>query len=298
LHPSNKQQRKGDPMMNRFFLKLQKAINLNSLLGIFGIVCVTISAPAFADGVMVAPTRIILEGGSRSEQMIIVNNSKKPQTYRATFRNMAFTSEGYTEVTEPKDGQLFSDSMIRVSTREIRLKPGQTQVLRILLRKPEDLAPGEYRSHLTLTGLPDVANPLVSEKLNDNLAIRVLPVYSYTFPVMVRNGPLSASIKDSQIRLLKSMPDGSAEMQLDVSIEGSRSLFFDAFLEEKDTKKKSTSAMQVKNMSVYWPANRRLVNFILTKEQYAKYQANGYVLKVQEVNNIGAPIVKQSGKTL
>ncbi len=283
--------------MHRIFLSLKAIVNLNTLF--IAATMLAVASPAVANiaGVMVAPTRVILEGGSRSEQMIIVNNSKKPQVFRVSFRNMAFPPEGPVDVTEPKDGQMFADSMIRVSTREIRLKPNETQVLRVLLRKPEGLAPGEYRSHMTLTGLPDEENPLVADKLNDQLAIRLLPIYSYTFPVIVRQGALASKLKEAKISLLKAMPDGSVEMKLDVASEGNKSIFYDAYLiDPKD--KKSAPFMQVKNMSIYWPGLNRQTNFILTKRQYERYKAGGMTLKLQEVSNIGGPLGQPIEKTM
>jgi fimbrial chaperone protein len=278
--------------MTRLFFGPQSRINLNSLFTYLLMSMIALGTPASAQqaGVMVAPTRIILEGGSRSEQMIIVNNSRKNQAFRVSFRNMAFTADGYTDVTEPRDGQLFADNMIRVSTREMRLRPGETQILRVLLRKPEGLAPGEYRSHMVLTGLPDAANPMISEQLNEQLSIRVLPQYNYIFPVIVRQGQLSSSYKDAAIKQVKITADGTYEMQVTVETTGNRSMFVDTLLVDTKAKKDAPPIFQSKNLSVLWPTNKRSLNFLLSKAQYERYKAGDYVLRIQEVNNIGGKV--------
>ena len=38
--------------------------------------------------------------------------------------------------------------MIRYAPRRVTVPPGGSQQIRILLRRPRDLEPGEYRSHL------------------------------------------------------------------------------------------------------------------------------------------------------
>ena len=56
-------------------------------------------------------------------------------------------------MTEAAPGEHFADGMLSWSPRQITLQPGTAQVVRLMVRKPEGLAEGEYRSHLDFMDL-------------------------------------------------------------------------------------------------------------------------------------------------
>ncbi|WP_022941857.1 hypothetical protein [Psychromonas hadalis] len=84
--------------------------------------------------------------------------------------------------TQAKSFNTASD-MIRYSPRQVTLRAGERQVIKLALRRPKGLADGEYRSHLMLTALPPK-----NKNSEDNSSIHLKLLLSYTLPVTVRQG--------------------------------------------------------------------------------------------------------------
>ena len=159
-------------------------------------------------GVTVTPTRIVFEGRQRSAEVILVNTTSTPATYRISFKNMRMLEDGsYEDIVAPVNGELFADQMIRYSPRQVYLEPGESQTVRLLLRKPPDLAPGEYRSHLLLQSIPpetagkDIEKPDIPEGV---IQIQISTVFAITISVIIRQGELSATVIITDLALKSS----------------------------------------------------------------------------------------------
>jgi P pilus assembly chaperone PapD len=98
--------------------------------------------PAHAD-LMLYPTRIVFEKNQRAAQIELINNGSKAATYRISLVNRRMTEDGRFEAAEAAaPGERFADDMLRFSPRQVRLEPGTTQTVRVMLRKPAELADG------------------------------------------------------------------------------------------------------------------------------------------------------------
>jgi P pilus assembly chaperone PapD len=114
-----------------------------------------LSWPAQAE-LMLHPTRIVFDKNQRAAQVELINNGSKPASYRISLVNRRMTDAGQFEPADtPGEGEHFADGMLRYSPRQVTLQPGTAQTVRIMLRKPADLAEGEYRSHLLFDKLPE-----------------------------------------------------------------------------------------------------------------------------------------------
>ncbi|NTZ43520.1 molecular chaperone [Altererythrobacter sp. SALINAS58] len=173
--------------------------------------------PVAAQGdLLVAPTRIIMDG-RRGTEVILSNIGTEEATYRIGLELRRMTPEGnLVEVSREtaSERELAALDMIRYAPRRITLPPGQPQSVRIGARPGADLPDGEYRVHMSFSGIPNpqpLAGP--SEEAN-GISIRLTPIYGVTIPVMVRHGRLEAQIAISDARLVQHS-DGSV---LDVAI--------------------------------------------------------------------------------
>lgn len=107
-----------------------------------------LSGLARAD-LMLFPTRIVLEKNQRAAQVELINQGRSPETYRINLVNRRMSETGeFIPVGTPGPGEQFADPLLRYSPRQVTIAPGGSQTVRILLRKPAELAAGEYRSHL------------------------------------------------------------------------------------------------------------------------------------------------------
>src|SRR5687767_3563561 len=91
---------------------------------------------------LVAPTRIVLDGRAGSE--IILNNiGEEPATYRISVEFRRMLPDGRLEdVKEPNATDKVAQDMIMYNPRRVTLAPNQPQSIRIAARAPEGLADG------------------------------------------------------------------------------------------------------------------------------------------------------------
>jgi hypothetical protein len=140
---------------------------------------------------MIAPTRIVLEGSRRVAEVLLVNVGDVRGTYRISLVDYRMDEKGsMTELAEG-EGEKSAAPIVRFSPRQVTLDPNYSQTIRIQLRKPADLEPGEYRSHLLFRSVPAAetleAGPEQPAE-PEGLTIRLTPVFGISIPLIVRHG--------------------------------------------------------------------------------------------------------------
>ena len=187
-------------------------------------------SPALASGdLLVAPTRIILDG-SRGTEVVLNNIGSAPATYRISLEIKRMTAAGgLDEIAEENatPAERAALDMIVFSPRRVTLPPNQPQVVRVGVRVPEGLPPGEYRAHMLFRAVPDVVPAVGAEAKPEGagVSIALTPIYGITIPVIVRVGDLGAEavIGDAWV---SEGADGPA-FNFDLSRTGSRSVYGD-----------------------------------------------------------------------
>lgn len=189
-----------------------------------------------AGDLMVAPTRIVLEGRTRAIEIVLNNKGNKEATYRVSLTHLRQQADGsYAELTEEtaKSTLKTADDLVRYSPRQVTLKPGESQIVKVMVRKQENLPDGEYTSHMLFRAVPDLATGEDVENTNaqsDKISIRLIPVYGVSIPVIVRQGTLTA-----QAKLLSGAASGG-EVKLAISRTGNKSVFADITVLQSGTK--------------------------------------------------------------
>ena len=260
--------------MRLFFVPLSR-VNLNLLLiMIFGLL---LPQSLRAEGdLLVAPTRIVFQGSTRAEEIALVNRGTVRATYRISFINKRMMPDGtFVDADQPGEGEAFADPFLRLSQREITLEPGQPQTIRVLLRKPEVLADGEYRSHLLFRAVPNALTPTLNSEQN-GISIQLTPVFGLSIPVIIRQGALAAKAEIGRAQLMPAHEGAPAGAEITLQREGNRSIYGDVQLvSEKDRAK---VIAEVKGVAVYVPNIRRSLRVVLTPAQWQ--QASGGATRV------------------
>ena len=152
-----------------------------------------------AGDLLVAPTRVTLEGRVRSAEITLVNIGRETATYRVSILHLAMTDSGeLKEIEKPEPGAPFADELVRFSPRQVTLAPNASQIVRLQLRLPADLPDGEYRSHLLFRAVPkeDVAPGRQIENKGEakagEVSVQLIPVYGVSIPLIVRHGQTTA----------------------------------------------------------------------------------------------------------
>lgn len=211
-----------------------------------------IQLPAFA-GLMLHPTRIVFDKNMRAAQVELINDGKEPASYRISLVNRRMTDNGQFEAIDtPAPGEQFAEPMLRFSPRQITLQPGTSQTVRVMLRKPADLAEGEYRSHLQFERLPDVDGNAGGEPGADkDIGVRLDTLVGASIPIIVRHGNTSATVHLSGLALREEA--GQPALALQFEREGNSSVYGDIKVSFTPHGAAPQTLAQVGGIAVYTP---------------------------------------------
>jgi hypothetical protein len=184
-------------------------------------------------GLMLYPTRVVLESKDRSAQVELINNGNQPEPYRIGIFNRRMTETGeIVAADKPQAGELFADDLLRYSPRQVTLQPGKAQTVRIMVRKPAGLAAGEYRSHLQFDRVADAAGAANLENLakptEGEISIVLQALVGASIPVIVRHGETRVTTTLTDLTL-ESDPGKDKALFLSFTLkrDGTRSVYGD-----------------------------------------------------------------------
>ncbi|MDH5710370.1 MAG: fimbria/pilus periplasmic chaperone [Gammaproteobacteria bacterium] len=180
---------------------------------------------------MVMPTRVVFEERTRTAQVTLVNNGTEQGEFRISFINQNMTDNGQFEAVKADEKGMFANSMVRYSPRQITLAPGQSQVVRLMLRKPRDLEDGEYRSHLLFQSIPKASKSSVNTAVkseSENITVEIIPIVGISIPVIVRHGKLNAELKIGNAHIIPASEANPApSISIDMHRTGNKSVYGD-----------------------------------------------------------------------
>ena len=127
-------------------------------------------------GILVAPVKLEFEGRTRSGTFKIMNRDSVPVDYRVEFAPLVEKDKG----GDAKD-------WVRFSPRRVSLRPGEHQTVRVVVRKPLDLASGEYTARILIQAIPRPREKATepTNKIQVNLDI----VYGISIPIIIKHNP-------------------------------------------------------------------------------------------------------------
>ena len=194
-----------------------------------GAAALLLAAPSAWADLMLFPTRIVFAKSQRAAQLELINQGRTPETYRLSLVNRRMNDTGeFAPADTAGPGEQFADEMVRFSPRQVTIAPGSSQTVRMLLRKPENLAAGEYRSHLQIDRVPDPvgSGSIEAARDNGNIGVTLTALVGASIPVIVRQGDTGATVALTQLALL---PAGAepASIAFEIDRTGNRSVYGD-----------------------------------------------------------------------
>ena len=184
-----------------------------------------------AANLLVTPTRVVFEERTRTAQVTLMNNGTEQGDFRISFINQNMTDSGQFEAVKADEKGLFANSMVRYSPRQITLAPGQSQVVRLMLRKSRDMVDGEYRSHLLFQSIPKASKSSVESAVNANpegITVEIIPIVGISIPVIVRHGKLHSELKLDNARIISGdEANPVSSISVDMHRSGNQSVYGD-----------------------------------------------------------------------
>lgn len=239
-------------------------------------IAISLVAHCASANLLINPTRVNFDNADRTADVTLINTSQTTNTYRIDWaEKKAIEAGGYEDLT-PEQAQSahlpIASGMIRYSPRQVTLKPGERQTVKLAIRRPQSLANGEYRSHMQFTALPPGTSEKTEDKNSPALAFKIL--LSFAIPVVVVQGPIQyeMAMDNAWITYSPSKKDGAVNVTL--SRTGAHSV--------------------IGNINAYWTPNGG-------KEQLiAKIGDYNFWPETKKVNVplgwVGAPFASSDGK--
>jgi len=253
---------------------------------------------SFAQGgqLAVAPTRVVFEGRSRSAQLSLVNKGAKTATFRIRVVNLRMDENGgMQEIDKPDPDQQFAGKLFRYSPRQVTLKPGASQAIRLLLRKPKGLADGEYRSHLMMQNVPDESGVSLEQSTGgDGVDIKLVPVFGISIPVIVRHGNTATQVSLSGMNVVAADEQNKLpRLKFTIGRQGNKSAFGDLIATHVAGGNR-TVVGQIMRLAVYTPNMSRTVMLPLRVPDGAKLSGGTINLTFSETEEAGGKLMGEA----
>lgn len=170
----------------------------------------------------VAPHRLIITPGQQADTIAVSNKSDRERRYDLSLIDQIMTETGVTKRIENGSFEYSVKKMVRYTPRRFTLKPGESQVVRVVVKRPSDLSDGDYHSHLLFREVP--LSRKDKEKLQEERALaektvsfEIRTLYGIAVPIVVQHGKIASDIGMDSVSL------GAANGKKQVSIAFSRS---------------------------------------------------------------------------
>src|SRR3984957_8814312 len=250
-------------------------INLRRLL--FGLLFLQMlcSGKTMAQGdLLLLPRRVIFEGSKRYEELNLANSGLDTARYVISLMHVRMKEDGgFEEISQPDSGDNFADRFIRFFPHSVILGPGESQVVKIQLTKINELAPGEYRSHLYFRAVPDKM-PLGEDEpaADTGISVRLVAVFGISIPVIIRVGASSTEVKLSDLSM-QMVEDTIPILDMTFRRTGNMSVYGDISIYYTSANGKTTPVGTASGIAVYTPNQARRFRVTLDKKSDINYHS-------------------------
>ncbi len=169
-----------------------------------GVLAVAAVTPVAGQGVLIAPTTVIIDARSRTSSLLLVNQGEEPaEVDISTFFAYTITdSTGQLQLHTPDSaeaGLVSAAEWIRAFPRRMTIAPRSQQTVRLLVTPPADLPDGEYWARLAVLargGRVPLESSTDTSLVNVGLSIEVRTL----LPVLYRKGRVETGVAISSLR--------------------------------------------------------------------------------------------------
>ena len=152
----------------------------------------------------ITPTLVTFEDGERFEHVTLINNTDETKTYAMSWRFFKMNEEGapYRPIDESQTEFDVSEAVF-FTPRRVTIPPQRAQKIKLALRRPKEIPPGDYHAHLQFSpvteegGSSSEDSASGEQRASAGVSINV----GYSIPVIVRVGSVDQGIDIGQMTL-------------------------------------------------------------------------------------------------
>ena len=171
-----------------------------------------------AQGVLIAPTTVVVDARSRTTSLLLVNPGDEPSEIEISsfFAYTVTDSSGQLQLhtpATPDSGAASAAGWIRVFPRRMTIAPKSQQTVRLLVTPPADLPDGEYWARLAVLArggqVPMTTTSDTTVKVGLSIEVRTL------LPVLYRKGKVATGVAISGLRAARTADSVVVRARLD-----------------------------------------------------------------------------------
>ena len=166
----------------------------------------------------VAPHRLVVPPSEKVSVLNISNKSSEARRYDLTLIDQVMNEKG---VTQRLDTFPYSiKQMVKFVPKRFSLQPGEQQTVRVMIKRPADLADGDYHSHLLFREVPlnvkDKAQLAAERKTAEkSVSFEITTLYGIAVPIIIQQGKIIQDIEFDTPTL--AMSDDGKQRQLSIN---------------------------------------------------------------------------------
>lgn len=234
------------------------------LMGALSLLCVFGLPSNAAADLLISPLQVVMEGRDRSTEIVLVNTGSSKNTYRLEWLQLeqATLSGGYQEEKETAAQTHLQDIAV-FTPRQIVLLPREKQTIRIAVRRPADLADGEYKTHLTfkLVSSEEILSPDAAVLADDEFSAAAKVLSSYSIPIIYRVGAYDCQVKLGNPKFSTHESTGNVVITIPMQREGIHGVVGSAEMYFKPQGGEEALVSEVGNINFFPEITEREVKF-------------------------------------
>jgi len=250
-----------------------------------------------ANDFLVSPKRVFMDTRQRSAEVLLINSGKVSTTFKIYFVDKKMQEDGrFVVITDPVIEDYPAAGMLRYAPRRVTLAPGKSQSIRVLARRPHDLAEADYTTRMIFEPLPDAkgGNSLESLALKKNqVKVGVVQTFIVSIPVIVRQGKPHAEVHLAQARTV--MTSRGPVLEVLVQRTGNASIMGDLIVSAASATRDSPLGL-VRSLQVYSNMAQRRVRIPLPKNENA-WPDGEWKVRLQMPEDEGGALLAQTKAT-
>lgn len=243
---------------------------------------------------LVTPRRVVFDSKKKVQELNLANTGQDTARYVISIMDIRMKEDGsFEQITEPDSGQNFAGKQLRIYPRSVVLAPNEAQVIKVQVTKSDQLAPGEYRSHIYFRAVPS-KKPLGESEEQDNskeIAVRLTPVFGISIPAIIRVGisDVKVNISDALVDITENTP----RLNLKFNRAGNISVYGDLTVNYISPKGKTKQVASVKGIAVYTPNTVRRFKVDLDKNSGIDYRSGKLRIIFKNQKDAGSDILAE-----
>jgi len=174
---------------------------------------------------LISPTRINFDNRDRIQEVILINTTTDDRTYRISWSEKKIGENGkYVELADNDNSVDRLSPFVRFSPRQVFLKSGERQVIKLQLRKKSNMNASEYRSHLLFSALPSEDDIIDNDDEVEGMRMMMNMLVSYSIPVLYHPSKPTVDITIGNHEIIP-REDQGADLQLNLRRSGENSAY-------------------------------------------------------------------------